>query len=437
MENLEFTVIDNPTFLTRSFFKNNKINQLKIEYCNQGIDWSKINKERDVVRKDRLIHHQNHRTNPATIEELTLKQNFNSIVKNDIFYQYKEFNKEVPIELQHFQLRKNLKLLNNKELVYIRSHGIEKMNLITRKKQFLFIFEGQDIEFESKISCFDITEAENGDYLICCGRCDGQIVFVVIKQADLKSKAVINEKSRNIFNFQSKFTVMRKLIAPSPNNNEIINHVEFHEKGKKIVICSNDSRIRVFNIEANFTLIEEYISVAATNHCSFSFDGSILAGYGDFEQIELFDPKTQKKICNVSGHYDYGFVVKFAHNNNFLIASGNQDQCCKLWDLRKSINSKEKDSSLKTMCGRIEAIGDLMFSKDNEFIIFAENLDFLNIYDIKKDTMQRLSYFGSTCGIAFNPINDNIYASVSDSTYHGIMVYDKILPYKTSLYKDY
>ena len=62
------------------------------------------------------------------------KDNFRSTIKKDIFYQFKQFHQEIPIEVQHFQLRKNLKILNNKELVYIRSHGIEKFNIITKLK---------------------------------------------------------------------------------------------------------------------------------------------------------------------------------------------------------------------------------------------------------------------------------------------------------------
>ena len=53
MENLEFNNILDESEVTRNFFNDNRINQLKIEICNQGIEWSKINKDREGVRKDR------------------------------------------------------------------------------------------------------------------------------------------------------------------------------------------------------------------------------------------------------------------------------------------------------------------------------------------------------------------------------------------------
>ena len=435
MENLEFPIKTNENIITRGFFKNSQINKLKIEFCTQGIEWAKINKDRDVVRQERLIHHKNHRNNEINSDEMKKKDNFRSTIKKDIFYQFKQFHQEIPIEVQHFQLRKNLKILNNKELVYIRSHGIEKFNIITKKKQFLFIFEGQDNDDQTKVTCFDIVETENGDNLICCGKVDGQIIFITIKYQDLISNSLINEKSKKIFNYQYKFNLIRKLIAPSENNNEIINNVQFEENGKRLIICSNDNRIRVFNLEINFMLVEEYKSVSATNHCSFSFDRNLLAGVGDCEQIEIYDPKTQTKILDLYGHHDFGFSVKFGHYSNLILASGNQDQCCKLWDMRRSREDKTRDSSLQTLCGKIESIGELMFTQDNKFIVYAENLDFINIYNIQNFTLQELSYFGSTCGMAYNQVNQNIYVSISDSTYHGIMVYDKILPFNRSLYR--
>ena len=118
MENLEFPIKTNENIITRGFFKNSQINKLKIEFCTQGIEWAKINKDRDVVRQERLNHHKNHRNNEINSDEMKKKDNFRSTIKKDIFYQFKQFHQEIPIEVQHFQLRKNLKILNNKELVY-------------------------------------------------------------------------------------------------------------------------------------------------------------------------------------------------------------------------------------------------------------------------------------------------------------------------------
>ena len=42
------------------------------------------------------------------------------------------------ITIEFFLLVNKIIILNNKELVYIRSHGIEKFNIITKKKQFFF-----------------------------------------------------------------------------------------------------------------------------------------------------------------------------------------------------------------------------------------------------------------------------------------------------------
>jgi len=253
--------------------------------------------------------------------------------------------------------------------------------------------------------------------LICCGKANGEIILLTVSNEGNKKKNKI---------------IIRKTIAPSINNNELINHVEFTPNEKSLIIASNDHKIRVFNLEnSNLSIESEYISFSASNHFNFSYDNTVLSSFGDYENVELFDPKNCEKIGILKGHFDYGFVVRFQHLSNTLLASGNQDQSMKLWDLRKSIcssNDRDKqDSSLKTIFGKqIEAIGNLLFTPDNKFICFGENIDYLHLYEIKTEHMQTFNFIGNLCGMTYNSLSNNIFGSISDSVNHGIMIYEPI-----------
>jgi WD40 repeat protein len=383
-----------------------------------------------------LIHHKGFRNKEESIEEKLQKQSFFQNVEKDIFYQFSEMNMEIPVAIQHFQLRKNLKILSNTELIYIRSFGIEKFDLVTHKRQFLVLFDNEENEDHMKVVNFDFCFKED-KFLLVCGKINGCIIIYTIQVEDIYSHT--HNSSYGYKKSSAPPCKTFRMRVADEGELQITNHVKFIDNNTKILICSNDSKIKILDLEnpvmGVFPIMKCYKAPSAVNNYDVNLSQNILACVGDFETVELFDFKNTNYIGNMKGHSDFGFSCQFQPGSDYILATGNQDYTCRIWDLRKIQTNKDKDYNaksydenqvmVKTLYGNFDAIGELQFL-NKDVIVYAENTDFLHIYDIKNDKLQSLDYFGSSGGFDIHPITKKIYLAIHEYSHFGIMTYEMI-----------
>lgn len=268
-----------------------------------------------------------------------------------------------------------------------------------------------------------------GDKLICVGSVDGSVNLFKISKSELDR---VKEFKGNIFPKCEK--IVSKIISEGSGISELTNYVKFFKEGPqiKLLTSSNDGSIHIFDLEEDLFLDKKFTSDKAVNNCDFNFTASMLCCVGDSTEVEIFDNRTRKSIQKFKAFYDYGIVIKFQPNSEYIFATGNQDYSCKLWDFRKiaAVNDFDKSYlSLKTLWGHFDSIGDLCFTSNcktnSQFLIFAENSCFLHVYNIKNDTTQTLSYIGELCGLANHVEMGNIYLGINYIN-PGILVYDRV-----------
>ncbi|XP_073282733.1 uncharacterized WD repeat-containing protein C2A9.03-like, partial [Primulina huaijiensis] len=100
-----------------------------------------------------------------------------------------------------------------------------------------------------------------------------------------------------------------------------------------------------------------------------------------------------------------------------VLATGNQDTTCRLWDIR---NLSESFAILK---GRMGAIRTIRFTSDGRFMAMAEPADFVHIFDTSSDYSrgQEIDLFGEIAGISFSPDTEALFVGVSDRTYGSLL----------------
>lgn len=121
-------------------------------------------------------------------------------------------------------------------------------------------------------------------------------------------------------------------------------------------------------------------------------------------------------VGNLKGHLDYSFASAW-HPDGRILATGNQDTTCRLWDMR---NLSE---SLAVLKGRMGAIRAIKFSSDGQFMAMAEPADFVHVYDTQSDycKAQEIDLFGEIAGISFSPDTDALFVGVADRTYGSLL----------------
>ncbi|KAF7730587.1 hypothetical protein EC973_001969 [Apophysomyces ossiformis] len=78
--------------------------------------------------------------------------------------------------------------------------------------------------------------------------------------------------------------------------------------------------------------------------------------------------------------------------------------------------------------GRAGAIRSLRFSHDGNFLVAAEPIDYVHLYDAQQyDSCQVINLFGAVAGFAFTPEDQALFiANATNDVGHGIYEFQKI-----------
>lgn len=196
-------------------------------------------------------------------------------------------------------------------------------------------------------------------------------------------------------------------------------------------------------------LITVHLSVYDTvQNTSVSPDGRLLAVLGDSAECLIADAQsgkvrnchgfptklfpyspliliylntTQMQVTGIlKGHLDYSFASAW-HPDGRILATGNQDTTCRLWDIRNL------SRSLAVLKGRMGAIRAVKFTKDGQFLSFAEPADFVHIIDTQSGYVkgQEIDLFGEIAGISFSPDGEALFVGIADRTYGGLLEFNR------------
>ncbi|TYI86210.1 hypothetical protein E1A91_D04G049300v1 [Gossypium mustelinum] len=143
------------------------------------------------------------------------------------------------------------------------------------------------------------------------------------------------------------------------DDNAITNAVDVYlnpSGAMRVMAANNDAQIRVFDAET-FSTLNRFSFDWSVNNTSVSPNGKLLAVLGDNTDCLIADAQSSKVTGTLEGHLDYSFASAW-HPDGNILATGNQDTICRLWDVRKP------SQSLAVLKGRMGAIRALKFTSD-------------------------------------------------------------------------
>ncbi|XP_051118061.1 uncharacterized WD repeat-containing protein C2A9.03-like isoform X3 [Andrographis paniculata] len=208
----------------------------------------------------------------------------------------------------------------------------------------------------------------------------------------------------------------------STDENAITNAVDIYRNPSgalRVMTANNDAQVRVMDA-ANFTCLNRFAYPWSVNNTSVSPDGKMLAVLGDSADCLMADAQSGKAIGSLKGHLDYSFASAW-HPDSRILATGNQDTTCRLWDIR---NLSESVTILK---GRMGAIRAIRFTSDGRFLAMAEPADFIHIFNTQSDYAkgQEIDLFGEIAGISFSPDTEALFVGVADRVYGSLLEFNR------------
>ncbi|KAM5575777.1 hypothetical protein ABKV19_014629 [Rosa sericea] len=336
----------------------------------------------DKYREARLQQYKNYERLGRPRQDL--EKECLQVEKGKSFYDFHYNTRLVKSTIVHFQLRNLLWATSKHDVYLMQNFSVMHWNSLHRRGSEVLNVAKPIVPTEKQpgllarpLSRVQISTMALKDNLLVAGGFQGALICKHMKQPGVA--------------FCSKLTT---------DENAITNAVDIFQNptGSMRFACLNR-----FSLEW------------AVNNTSVSPDGKLLAVLGDSADCLIADAQSGKAVRGLKGHLDYCFSSAW-HPDGRILATGNQDTTCRLWDIR---NLSE---SLAVLKGRMGAIRAIKFTSDGRFMAMAEPADFVHIIDTQSGYAkgQEIDLFGEISGISFSPDSEALFVGVADRIYGSV-----------------
>uniref|UniRef100_A0ACD5YLT6 Uncharacterized protein n=1 Tax=Avena sativa TaxID=4498 RepID=A0ACD5YLT6_AVESA len=372
----------------------------------QGIPWDRLNYTRDRYRQMRLKQYKNYESLARRPRD-ELQRECQRVQTGDTFYDFQSNTRSVKPTIVHFQLR-NLLWATSKHDVYVmQNYSVRHWSSLLRRGTEVLNVAGQvastkNIRGARPMSRVQISTMAVKDNLLVAGGFHGEFICKYVDQPGVAFCTSLTGNKKSITNAVE--------IYGSPNGG-----------ATRVMAANNDCLVRTFDTD-KYSLVAQFSFPWSVNNMSVSPDGKLLAVLGDSSDCLIVDSQSGKEIASLRGHQDYSFASAW-HPDGRVLATGNQDRTCRLWDVR---NTSEAFAVLE---GRIGAIRGLKFSPDGRFLAASEPADFVHVYDVAAGytRAQEIDLFGEIAGVSFSPDDgaEALFVGIADGTYGSLVEFSK------------
>ncbi|CAN1791938.1 Uncharacterized WD repeat-containing protein C2A9.03 [Linum perenne] len=370
----------------------------------QGIPWERLNYTRDKYRETRLKQYKNYENLSPSHEEIN--KECLQVEKEKTFYDFQLNTRIVKSTIVHFQLRNLLWATSKHDVYLVSDYSVMHWSALARKgKEVLNVAKpvvptlkrpGLLTQSLSRVQISSMAVKEN---ILVAGGFQGELIC---KYLDHPGAA-----------FCTKLTT---------HENAITNAVDIYQSpsgSMRIMAANNDAQIRVLDTE-NFTCLNQFSFDWSVNSTSVSPDGKLVSVLGDSIDCLLADAQSGKVTSHLKGHVDYSFSSAW-HPDGRILATGNQDTTCRIWDIRNA------SRSLAVLKGNMGAIRGLKFTSDGLFLGMQEPADFVHVFDVESGYVkcQEIDLFGEIAGISFSPDSESLFVGIADRTYGSLLEFGR------------
>ncbi|XP_012445751.1 uncharacterized WD repeat-containing protein C2A9.03 isoform X2 [Gossypium raimondii] len=369
----------------------------------QGIPWERLNFTRERYRQTRVREYKNYENLYGSREEM--EKECLQVEKGKAFYDFQFNTRLVKSTIVHFQLRNLLWATSKHDVYLMENYSVMHWSSLLHKGEEVLnvakpivpnLHPGLLSQQLSRVQISTMVVKEN---LMVAGGFQGELICKYLNQSGAA--------------FCTKLTT---------DDNAITNAVDVFNNPSgalRVMAANNDAKIRIFDAET-FASINRYSFNWSVNNTSVSPDGKLLAVLGDSVECLIVDAQSGKVTNSLKGHLDYSFASAW-HPDGHILATGNQDTSCRLWDIRNL------SKSLAILKGRMGAIRGVKFTSDGRFLAIAEPADFVHIFDTKLGYVncQEIDIFGEIAGVSFSPDTETLFVGVADRTYGSLLAYNR------------
>ncbi|KAJ0502714.1 putative transcription factor WD40-like family [Helianthus annuus] len=402
----------------------------------QGIPWTGMRLTREQYRHGRLAQYENYEDVPLSGE--TADKKYKQTSKGDNYYEFFYNSRSVKPTFDHFQVcTVTFCSFNHVISINCRKKCVQLRNMVwATSKHDVYVVSDDSIMHWSSLSqniteILDFsghvapTEKHEGSWLE--GFTQTRISTLAVKDNFLVAGGSDGELVCKKLD-QQGVSFCTRIIYEDIALTTAIEIYDAMSGGKHFMTSNNDCGVRVYDMDG-FQLVNHFRFPWPVNHTSLSPDRKLIAVVGDHLDGLLVDSSSGKartceykyiRAATLEGHLDYSFASAW-HPDGRIFATGNQDRTCRLWDIR---NLATPVSVLK---GNMAAMRSVRFSSDGQFLVAAEAVDFVHVYNAKLnyEKRQEIDFFGEVSGVSLSPDDETLYIGVWDPSYSSLLQFNR------------
>ncbi|GAX43040.1 WD-40 repeat protein [Tolypothrix sp. NIES-4075] len=193
-------------------------------------------------------------------------------------------------------------------------------------------------------------------------------------------------------------------------HNNSVNSVSFSPDGKTLASASDDSTIKLWNVDTGKEITTLHGHTQPIRSITFSPDGKTLASASVDSTIKLWNLDTKKVITTFNGHTQPVNSITFSSDGKTL-ASASADKTIKLWNL-------DTKKEITTLHGHTQPINSATFSPDGKTLASAGADNTIKLWNLntKKLITTLHGHSQPINSVSFSPDGKTLASASADKT---------------------
>ena len=200
------------------------------------------------------------------------------------------------------------------------------------------------------------------------------------------------------------------LLATLEGHSQAVYGCAISPDGKKIVSCSLDQTIKIWELETGNNLATLIGHTNFVYGCAISADGKIIISYSHDKTIKIWELETGNNLATLEGHNGWVWGCAISPDGKKIV-SCSHDKTIKIWELETGIN-------LATLEGHTDHVYGCAISPDGKKIVSCSFDRTIKIWELEtgKNLATLEGHTSSVEGCAISPNGKKIVSYSHDQT---------------------